>query len=389
VFIGESVTWAVAGGSFVERLVCHARLPLIAGLDAARPAVHIWQFGPDGLREHGVVEAGPGYPPEVWERNQSVPALAWHPHEPDLVVSGAAGLQRWSPDGTRVVAAAPPNAGYRAVAFSPDGETLWASPASSLDESEAWERSDALDLRTGAVRVGPRWDTGVVEHPGGGLLVTLSSDQGATDVLFARPDGNDPAIPRMFRHAIVLDVDGYETPVMSDDGRYLAFRGNAYVESLDVFEFPSLRRVLHTTLGEPYPGYPYPPEWIAEQERWSRHNIAFAPRSATLLIGTAEGEILALDVDSVEVSAHEIVAAAPVSALAVASTGQVVVADRTGRVAVMDAPANADRDGRPAARHGSPSSSPGPARYPTAPTWRTPWCVTTDSACGTPMTWRR
>jgi hypothetical protein len=339
----DRVTWVVAGGSFVERLVCHSRLPLIAGLDSARPAVHVWEFGSAGLREHGIIDAGTGaYPPEPWKRHRLVPSLAWHPHEPTLAVTGTVGLQGWTPDGAFAVAGTAPNTAYRAVAFSPDGRTLWASPSSILDEDEAWQRSDALDLVTGAVRVGPRWDTGVVEHPGGGLVVTLSSDQGATDVLFARPGVAVPATMRVLQHAIILDVDGYKVPVFSDDGRYLAIRGNAYVQSLDVFEFPTMRKVLHTTLGQPYPGYPYPPEWLEEQARWSRYNIAFAPRSGFLLVGTPRGGIVEIDLEEGRASEHD-VASAPISALAVLSTDQLVVADRTGQITVMDAPGDAGR----------------------------------------------
>jgi hypothetical protein len=343
----DRVEWVVAGGSFVERLVCHSRLPLIAGLDSARPAVHVWEFGSAGLREHGIIDAGAAaYPPETWKRHGLVPSAAWHPHKPRLVVTGMAGLQGWAPDCAFVVAGAPSNAVYRDVAFSPDGRTLWASPSSSLDKDQAWQRSDALDLVTGALCAGPRWDTGVVEHPGGDLVVTLASDQGATDVLFARPDDAIPASMRVLRHAIILDVDGYEAPVFSDDGRYLAVRGNAYVQSLDVFEFPTMRKVLHTALGESYPGYPYPPEWLEEQARWSRHNIAFAPRSGVLLVGTSRGAIVKIDLDGGKVSEHD-VASEPISAMAVMSTGQLVVADRSGQLAVMDAPEDAGRDIRP------------------------------------------
>ncbi|GAA2376699.1 hypothetical protein [Dactylosporangium salmoneum] len=347
---GDSVKRVIAGGSYVERLVCHARLPLIAGLDSARPAVHVWEFGATGLRELGVVAAGPdAYPPEPWERHRMVPELAWHPYDPGLVVAGA-GLRRWTPDGVSAVTGAPAEAGYRAVAYSPDGRTLWAWPASLPDEDEAWQRSDALDLATGTVRCGPAWDTGVVEHPGGGLVATLSSDQGATDVLFARPDGDVPASLRLLRDAIILDVDCYEAPVFSRDGRYLALRGNAYVHSLDVFEFPSMRRVLHTTLGEAYPGYPYPPEWLAEQSLWSRHNIAFAPGSGTLLVGTSGGTVISLDLEREQAAEHD-VAPAPISALAVMPTGQLVVADRSGQIAVMSAPGDTDREvGAAAAR---------------------------------------
>ena len=161
-------------------------------------------------------------------------------------------------------------------------------------------------------------------------------------MLFARPGSGSPASMRVLRDAIILDVDGYEAPAISDDGRYLAIRGNAYVQTLDVFEFPSLGRVLHTTFGAANPGYPYPAEWLAEQALWSAHNIAFAPGSGVLLVGTDRGGILEIDLDEQRVSEHD-VASAPISALAVMSTGQLVVADRSGRVEVMDAPGDAAR----------------------------------------------
>ena len=80
---------------------------------------------------------------------------------------------------------------------------------------------------------------------------------------------------RVLSRALILDCDGYETPVFSADGRHFAIRGNAYDDSVEVFEFPSLTRVLATTLGEPSPGYPYPAEWLAQMRAWSRHNLAF------------------------------------------------------------------------------------------------------------------
>jgi hypothetical protein len=45
----------------------------------------------------------------------------------------------------------------------------------------------------------------------------VSSDQGATDVLFARPDDGVPACIRVFRDALILDVDGFATPIFSAD----------------------------------------------------------------------------------------------------------------------------------------------------------------------------
>ncbi|GIE85910.1 hypothetical protein [Actinoplanes regularis] len=345
---GASANWTLTDDSFVERLVCHSRLPLIAGLDAGRPAVHVWECGSDGLRRVGITDPdAAAYPAESWERAGLVPAFTWHPYEPRLILTGVAGLRVWTPDGAGAVPQSPADHSYHSVAFSPDGRTLWASPSSLLDEEEAWQRSDTLDLATGALRLGPRWDTDVVEHPGGGLVVTLASDQGATYVLFARPDGDAPARMRIVRHAIILDVDGYEAPTFSDDGRYLALRGNSYVHSLDVFELPAMRKVLGTTLGDPYPGYPYPPAWLEEQERWSHHNVVFAPRSGTILLGTAQGTIATIGLDDGRVSEHEH-SSVPISALAITSRGRLVVADRSGRITVMNAPGDEARESRQA-----------------------------------------
>lgn len=347
----DSAKVVIDGGSFVERLVCHARLPLIAGLDSARPAVHEWEFGPTGLRALDIIDPDvDAYPAEPWKRFGLEPSVAWHPHEPRLVVTGEAGLRQWTPDGLSVVA----RAKYRDVAFSPDGTTLWASPSSLAndddegDEPGAWERSDALNLATGAMRTGSRWDTGVVEHPGGELVVTLASDQGATCLLFARPGDGVAAPMRVFRHAIILDVDGYEAPVFSPDGRFLAIRGNAYVHSLDVFELPTLRKVLHTTLTDPSPGYPYPPEWLEEQARWSHHNITFV-RSGALLVGTPKGSVIEIDLDGERAVEHG-VSDGPVSALAILSTGQLVAADRSGQLAVMSPPGDVPPDSGRTAR---------------------------------------
>ena len=314
----------MANGSFVERLVAHARLPLVAGLDSARPVIHIFQAGGAGLRQVGTVNAdAPEYPAKSWERYDRVPAIAWHPHEPKLLATGPAGLCEWTPQGTSVVPDAPSGAAYRHLAFSPDGSTLWASPSSSGEE----ETSEALDLASGARRSIRWWDTGVVEHPGGGLLATLASDQASSLLLFARPDDSAPARMRVFRHALMLDVDGYESPVFSPDGRFLALRGNAYVHSLDVFEFPTLRTVLRTTLG-------------SSEQALSLHNTVFARHSGLLLVGTAEGSMAAIDLDGDAAVEHR-VGDAPVNALAVLASDELVVADQTGRVTVMAGPGDA------------------------------------------------
>lgn len=221
------------------------------------------------------------------------------------------------------------------LAFSPDGQTLWASP-SWADGHASWERSDVIDLASGTVRIGPAWDTGVTMHPAGGLVATLSSEQGATHGLFARIDAQaDPGEMRILRRALILDADGYETPIFSSDGRHLAIRGNAYEQTLHVFEFPSLHLVLATTLGEPNPGYPYPQDWLDRQRAWSRHNIAFAAQPGVLWIGTPAGTLVELDLEKQSAAEHDVLARTPVSALSVTATGELVVAGNGGELALM------------------------------------------------------
>lgn len=313
--------------------MCHPRLPLVAALDAERPAVHIWDHSSGQLSEIGTVGADlPGYDDAPsWERWKRTPTAAWHPEQPLLVVAGEEGAVRWTPAGCSVLE---PAVGYRNLAFSPDGRTLWASPSSGGDE-----RSDALDLATGAVRPGLWWDTGVAEHPGGGLVLTLQSDQGATHGLFARVDDETaPAPMRVLRRALILDVDGYETPVFSADGRHFAIRGNAYENTLEVFAFPSLHRVLATTLGEPSPGYPYPPEWLEQMHAWSRHNIAFGARPDVLWIGTPTGTLIELNIDSQQAVEHDVLTGSRVTALAATATGELLVAGREGDLVLLSVP---------------------------------------------------
>jgi hypothetical protein len=293
----------------VERFSCHPRLALVAGLDPGRRAVHLWECEAGRLREAGTVDADPSS------------FLAWHPTEPLLLVAGADTVTRWTPEGVSeldgVVA-------YGNLTFSPDGGTLWAAPSAS-GESNAWESSDVIDLASMAVEfgAGPRWDTGVAVHPGGGLVTTFCSDQGGTIGIFARVEQGRM---RVLDRALMLDCDGYETPVFSADGRHLAVRGNAYDNSVEVFAFPSLERVLATTLGEPSPGYPYPQEWLDEMHAWSRQNLAFGPHPGVLWIGTPAGKLLAVDVETQDATEHDVLAGSPVTALAATATGDLVVA---------------------------------------------------------------
>jgi hypothetical protein len=335
----------VSPGVRVERLVAHRRLPLVAGLDAERPAVHVWDCASGRPTEVAVIGAdAPAYGPDEWNRSLQTPSVAWHPSEPALVATIEGGLRRWTPDGVTSPAGVPADAAYQYVALSPNGRTAWAHPSAGAD---GWEACDAIDLASGTLATTLGWDTGVAEHPGSGLLTTLRSNQGATVVLFATADQGRL---RALRHALILDVDGYETPVFSPDGRLMAIRGNAYVNTLEVFAFPSLQRVFGTTLGEPSPGYPYPEEWLEQLRSWSRHNIAFAP--GALLVGTPRGTIVELDVAGEAATEHAILGdGAGVSALATLATGEVVVASSTGGLALatgfgdpesMDAPESTD-----------------------------------------------
>ena len=193
-------------------------------------------------------------PPAGTDSSES-PTIAWHPDQPLLLVVNEGAVRRWTPDGVSAMDGLPAAAAYRYLAFSPDGQTLWAFPSPEAMQDRWRPSSDAIDLASGTVRAGWGWDTGVARHPGGGLVLTFQSDQGATYGLFARVDhGTRPAAMRVLSRALILDCDRYETPVFSADGRHFAIRGNAYDNSVEVFEFPSLTRVLATTLGEPEPG---------------------------------------------------------------------------------------------------------------------------------------
>jgi hypothetical protein len=151
-------------------------------------------------------------------------------------------------------------------------------------------------------------------------------------VLFSPDDG---PVLRPLRRALVLDCDGYETPIFSPDGQHFAVRGNAYDNSLEVFEFPSLRRVLGLTLGEPSPGYPYPQEWLDGMRAWSRHNVVFGPVPGVLCIGTPQGAIVELQTNGKQVAEHEVLPGSAVAALAATATGELFVAGRDGMLVLL------------------------------------------------------
>jgi hypothetical protein len=324
-------------GSSIERLVSHARLPLVAGLDAKRPAVHVWDVTGSMLRHVDTV--GSGAPPydevDGWERMERTPSVAWHPRDPQLAIAGHGGLKQWTVSGLENVSVTSSHARYRFVAYSPDGSTIWASPsawkpAAGADEAAGdavdWDRSDAVHLATGVVVQSTRWDTEVVEHPGGGLVFTLSSDQASTLGLFARVDDARPAAMRVLDRALILDADGYDSPLFSPDGRFLAIRGNSYEDTLQVFDFPSLRQVFGVVLDDPKAG---------QASSRSRHDIAFAAGSI-LLVGTPDGEIVEIDLTSGAEVRHDVLVGSRVTALAIASTGAVLVATDAGDLNVLE-----------------------------------------------------
>jgi len=317
--------------------VCHPRLPLVAGLDSERPAVHVWDCGARKLNELATVGADSTVYGDAfgWERTERTPTAAWHPDQPLLVVAGEGRVQRWTPAGLSILEGLPPTAAYRTLAFSPDGQALWASPSSS-DTDDKYGTSDVVDLASGTVGTARWWDTGVAVHPAGGLVATLQSDQGATIVFFARVDRERrPTAMRVLSRALILEADGYGTPVFSVDGRHFAMRGNAYGNTLEVFAFPSLERVLATTLGPPNPGYPYPQEWLERMQAWSRHNIAFGVQPGQIWVGTPSGTLVEIQLDDQHAVEHDVLAGSPVTALGAMATGELVVASGGGELVLL------------------------------------------------------
>jgi hypothetical protein len=346
----ETVARAQVGsGTCVEQLVSHQRLPLVAALDSQRPAVHVWDCSAAELCELGTIGGdspsyGDGHPwaarnPEIavdWDRRDRAPSVAWHPDQPLLLVASEGKIARWTPDGLSEMDGIATGAAYRQIAFSPDGQVLWASPSPEAKENQWQSCSDAIDVASGAVTSGWGWDTGIAVHPGGSLVAALRSDQGATLVIFARAGhAGTPATMRVLRRALILDADGYKTPVFSADGRRFAIRGNAYENSLEIFEFPSLNRAFAVTLGEPYPGHPAPPQWRDQYRAWSRYNIAFGAQPGVLWVGTPTGSLVELDLDNERAVAHNALAGSKVTALCATAAGGLLVATGAGDLALI------------------------------------------------------
>ena len=308
----------------IEQLVCHPRLPLFAVVDAERPAIHVWSHEAGRLNELAAVgtTSEPYGDSFGWARMKRAPALAWHPHQQLLVASTElGGSVKWTQAGFSELEGVPAGARYRYLAFSSDGRALWGSP-SSAGGKDAWQSSDVIDLDSGTVGTGPQWDTGVAAHPGGGLVLTLASDQGATLGLFAHVDDESaPGAMRILRRALILDADSYSTPIFSADGRHFAVRGNAYGHILEVFEFPSLRRVLATSLDEP--------------GRRNRDDIGFGARPGLLWIGRPSGTLVELDLQAQSAIEHDVLPGTPFSVLSATAAGDLLIASDDGELMLV------------------------------------------------------
>lgn len=357
--MSAGVPWAGAAvdtGSRFERLVPHPRLPWVAGLDAQRPAVQVWDVAsspPQRLTTIGTDQST--YDGDGWRRDQRTPDVSWHPEQGVLVVTDERGLHTWGHAGSSAVGRLPHGVVYRWIEFSPDGRTLWAFPSSG-DTDSAWDHADAIGLASGAVQQVLPWDTGIVTHPGGRLVATLLSDQGATLVGFARVDGSAGGERlSLLRRGLILDADGYQKPLFSPGGTYLAIRGDAYENTLDVFSFPGLEQVLAVTLGAANPGFPVPVGWLEQMRTWSQHNVAFAAVSGAVLVGTPRGTVVEIDLDTLDAVDHDLLAGTPVTALAVMAGGDLVVADASGRLTTVPAPVVDSRVGETAP--GSPADA--------------------------------
>jgi WD40 repeat protein len=319
--------------------LCHPRLPLVAGEELNSQVAHVWDFGGGQLREVGTISEAAGGRHVTYRL-----AMAWEAGESLLVaagngIMGAAGIvARWTPAGVAGLGGLPPSAGYSYLEFSPDGRALWASP--SRDDS-GWALSDIVDLDSGIIWAAQRWDTGVAVHPAGGLVATLASEAGATQVVFpSLPDqGRAPAAMRLLRRALILDHDGYQPPVFSPDGRYLAIRGNSYGHSLDVFEFPSLSRVLATDLEPCRAGMNADEQWDWFCS-WSGQNIAFGAQPGVLWTGTPAGMLTETDLESHQTASHDVLDGSPVTGLAATASGDLIVATRAGDLALVSVPAS-------------------------------------------------
>ena len=247
----------------------------------------------------------------------------------------------WTPDGVVEMDDLPPTAAYRVVAFSPDGEGLWATPSSER-KHEAWSEvyySDVLDPYSGTVHIGPGWHTGIAVHPSGELVATPQGDDiEGTIVVFARVDDETaPTTMRRLDRVLNLNIDNYETPIFSVDGRHLAIRGYNN-NSLDVFGFPSLQHELTATIDL----RGHQPEYAPRP-----HDIAFGAQPGVLWLGTTDGILVEIDLDEHHTTGHDVLNGHPATALATTSAGDLVVATANGDLLLLSAQAGPEKTRTP------------------------------------------
>ncbi len=331
----------------VHRLRLHPHLPLLAALNPVGAQILVWAWEPGGGLRPLVLPGALG----SLEANRS-PAwsdLAWHPTQPQLLVTSGVGSQLWdfgeqaqprllpAPSGVA-------NGRWDIVGLGAGGGCVWGG-ATGREESEVRRLSDGGLL-------GSLWrcDTQILAHPEGELLASLQSDQGATLVRFAALGGVEP---RTFDRGLILDCDGYEGLQFSPTGDRLLYTGNAYERLVTVHAFPSLKKIATIPLGswhELRAALP-PTKWEC---KWANAEIgAFAPSGDTVFVGHQGGEIAEMDVRSsgFESVGHTQAHATAVGAMAVSSSHQVLAsADVTGELKLFQLPhrpASADATARP------------------------------------------
>src|SRR6202000_2864163 len=113
----------------------------------------------------------------------------------------------------------------------------------------------------------------------------------------------------------------------------------SYGHSLDVFEFPSLRRVMAGDLDPRRAGMSAQEEWEWFCA-WSRHNIAFGSQPGVLWVGTPGGILSETDLDTRQAADHDVLDGLPVTALSATASGDLVAATRTGDLALVAVPAS-------------------------------------------------
>jgi hypothetical protein len=158
----------VSRGACAEQLVCHPRLPLVAGLDSERPAVYIWDSSAGQLRELGTTGGGSpaygdGHPwalrnPEVavnWDRRERCPL--W-PGTQTSPCSSWRARARWP--GGRLTDSLrwtgfrpePPTAGWRSARTA---SPAYPYPREWLEQMRAWSKHNiAFGVQPGVLWVG-------------------------------------------------------------------------------------------------------------------------------------------------------------------------------------------------------------------------------------------